>query len=137
MRLIKPTIKYADDIMQFRQEIMDAKDKDAFAGCGNLGKCQTVQKWIQHLETFENENTCPKGYVTSNTYLGVREADDRIVGIIDPRHHIDHPVLGLWGGHIGYSVRQSERGKGYAKEMLRLNLEKCRERNMDKVIEML
>lgn len=56
------------------------------------------------------------------------------IGIIDLRHHIDHPVLGLWGGHIGYSIRPSERGKGYAKEMLRLNLEKCRERGMDKVM---
>ena len=27
-----------------------------------------------------------------------------------------------WGGHCGYSVRPSERGKGYAKEMLRLNI---------------
>lgn len=75
-----------------------------------------------------------EGFVTSNTYLAVRLCDNRIIGIIDLRHHIDHPVLGLWGGHIGYSIRPSERGKGYAREMLRLNLEKCRERGMDKVM---
>jgi len=31
-------------------------------------------------------------------------------------------------------VRPHERGKGYAKEMLRLNLENCRRRGLDKVM---
>ena len=24
-------------------------------------------------------------------------------------HHIDHPILSVWGGHIGYTVRPNER----------------------------
>jgi len=59
--------------------------------------------------------------VPSHTYMAVRKEDNKVVGIIDLRHHINHPILGSWGGHCGYSVRPSERGKGYAKEMLRLN----------------
>ena len=35
---------------------------------------------------------------------------------------------------MGYSVRPSERKKGYATQMLRLNLQKCRNRNIDKVL---
>ena len=31
-------------------------------------------------------------------------------------------------------MRPSERGRGYAKEILRLILKKCRERNMEKVM---
>ena len=45
-------------------------------------------------------------------YIAVRKTDDKIVGVIDLRHHINHPILGTWGGHCGYSVRPSERGKG-------------------------
>lgn len=70
----------------------------------------------------------------SDIYIAVRERDRKIVGIIEFRHHIDHPVLGLWGGHIGYCVRPCERRKGYAKEMLRLNLINCREAGLDKVM---
>lgn len=35
---------------------------------------------------------------------------------------------------MGYSVRPSERGKGYAKQMLKLNLENCRIRKMPRVM---
>ncbi len=35
---------------------------------------------------------------------------------------------------MGYYVRPTERNKGYAKEMLRQNLEKARQRGIDKVL---
>lgn len=56
------------------------------------------------------------------------------MGIIDLRHHIDHPILGTWGGHCGYSVRPSERGKGYAKEMLRLNIQNAKRMGIPKLL---
>lgn len=136
IRLLKPTMEYEKDIMQFREELLNANDNvnDSFAGCGGLKHCTTAEEWLTNLAMRENVETCPKGSVTSNTYIAVRSYDNRIVGIIDLRHHINHPVLGLWGGHMGYSVRPTERGKGYAKEMLRLNLENCISRNIDKVM---
>lgn len=132
--LVRPSLEYDSEIMKFRKELMEAKDEDYFAGCGSLKKCDTTREWLSALAKMENEDTCPKGYVPSSTYLAVRTFDNRAVGIIDLRHHINHPVLSAWGGHIGYSIRPSERGKGYGKEMLKLVLQKCRERNMDKVM---
>ena len=134
IKLISPSIEYDEDIMQFRRELIDANDADSFAGCGSLRACTTTEEWLMVLKQWENIETCPKGSVTSNTYLAVRTSDNRIVGVIDLRHHIDHPVLKLWGGHMGYSVRPSERGNGYAKKMLYLNLQNCRERGLDKVM---
>lgn len=133
IKLITPSMEYGEDIMQFRKEIIEANDSDPFAGCGSLRTCSGIAEWLKVLDDMENIDTCPDG-VTSNTYIAVRISDYRVVGIIDLRHHIDHPILGLWGGHMGYTVRPSERGKGYGKEMLRQNLEKCRERNMDRVM---
>ncbi|MPM56112.1 hypothetical protein SDC9_102911 [bioreactor metagenome] len=134
IRLIAPSMEYGEDIMRFRQELIDAADIDSFAGCGSLRNCTAIKDYLDVINKNACADTCPTGGVPSNTYLAVRFSDNRIVGIIDLRHHINHPILGLWGGHIGYTVRPSERNKGYAKEMLRLNLQNCKERNLNKVM---
>ncbi|SFD11454.1 GNAT family N-acetyltransferase [Butyrivibrio sp. YAB3001] len=46
--------------------------------------------------------------------------------MIDIRHELSE-YLYNFGGNIGYSIRPSERRKGYAKEMLRLALPYCRD----------
>lgn len=137
IRLVSPTQEYAADIEQLRRELLESEEADgddAFAGCGTLRDCESAERWLKVLAEMEQEETLPAGKVPSNTYLAVRIADNQIVGIIDLRHHINHPILGLWGGHMGYIVRPVERGKGYAAEMLKLNLQKCRERGMEKVM---
>lgn len=134
LRLLRPSTEYGEDIMQFRKEIIEANDNDLFAGCGSLKQCLTIEEWLHILAENENVDTCPTGSVTSNTYIAVRISDNKIVGVIDLRHHINHPVLGLWGGHMGYSIRPFERNKGYAKEILRQNLQKCEDRCMDRVM---
>jgi predicted acetyltransferase len=130
--LVKPSIEYAEDIMEYREEFL--LSEDSMAGCGSLRDQKTAEGWLKEIDLLENEETCPAGKVCSNTYLAVRSDDNRVVGIIDFRHHIDHPILGLWGGHIGYSVRPSERRKGYAKEMLGLVLQKCKEHGLVRVL---
>lgn len=132
IKLIIPTLEYANDIMQYRKEFLDAGD--VLAGCNYLGDYDNAIEWIDRVNLMADESVCPKDKVPSDTYLAVRLSDNKIVGIIDFRHHINHPVLSVWGGHIGYSVRPSERRKGYAKEMLRQNLIKCKEYGLDKAL---
>lgn len=124
--LVEPHLAYAQDLWAFRQEILDvdADHEDQFAGCLSLDTAPSPEAWIDVCLLRRSSSTCLEAGVSvpSHTYFAVREHDHRIVGIIELRHHINHPVLSVWGGHCGYSVRPSERGKGYAKEMLRLNL---------------
>ena len=138
IKLVEPTIEYADDIWAFRQEIFecDENNEDQFAGCLSLDECKSAEEWIYICSLRKNKETCESTgvEVPSNTFLVVRESDNRIVGVIDLRHHINHPILGTWGGHSGYSVRPSERGKGYANEMLRLNIIKAGEIGIDKML---
>ena len=60
--------------------------------------------------------------------------ENRILGAIQIRHHINHPNLMEYGGHIGYGIRPSERGKWYATEMLRLALIESRKLGLQKVL---
>lgn len=130
IELKEPHRKYAADIWRFRQEIFecDAEHEDRFAGCLSLDVSRSAEEWIEICKLRKKEETCSETgtEVPAHMYLAVRRRDDRIVGAIDLRHHIEHPILGTWGGHCGYSVRPSERGKGYAKEMLRLNIQNAK-----------
>ena len=89
-----------------------------------LENCDTAKEWIDICNLRKCAETCEETgtEVPSTTYFAIRKKDNRLVGVIDLRHHINHPILGAWGGHCGYSVRPSERGKGYATEMLRQNV---------------
>ncbi|MBO4636878.1 MAG: GNAT family N-acetyltransferase [Clostridiales bacterium] len=102
----------------------------------SLDTSSSAEEWIRICMLRRSSETCREtgAEVPSDTYLAVRQSDDRIVGIIDLRHHIDHPILGTWGGHCGYSVRPSERGKGYATEMLRLNIQNAKKLGIDKML---
>ena len=132
--LVTPTSDYVHDITCFRHEIEEAGDADSFAGCSRLEYYSRVEDWIEYVYLNQFPENVAEGHVPSNVYLALRENDHKIVGIIDLRHHINHPVLGVWGGHIGYTVRPCERGKGYAAEMLRLNLENARKLGLEKVM---
>lgn len=132
LRLVRPAPEHIGELQKLRQELFEAEDADAFAGCSRLEKYEDIGDWLEMV--YRQEEGLGTGKVPSHVYLAIRQSDQRLVGIIDLRHHIDHPILGLWGGHIGYSVRPDERGKGYAREMLRLNLENCRRRGLDKVM---
>lgn len=134
IRLVRPAMEYAEDIMSFRQEFLDLNREENMGGTGSLKDCAGAEEWIKEVEKMRRRETCPEHLVDSDIYLGVREPDNKIVGVIELRHHINHPVLSLWGGQIGYCVRPGERRKGYAKEMLRQILQKCRERGQNRVL---
>ena len=58
--------------------------------------------------------------------------DDKPVGYGRVRHYLNDN-LSQTGGHIGYAIRSSERGKGYGNTILTLLLEECKKLNIEKV----
>ena len=98
--LKRPTIEYASDIEEFRREILEANDKDAFAGAFGLEESELVTDWIEDVDKWRNVETCPQDHVPADMYIAVRNPDDRIVGVIDLRHHINTPVLREVDGNV-------------------------------------
>lgn len=136
--LIEATFEYAEQVWQFCQEVFDCDNNSGsqFAGCLSLDEAKSAEEWICWCQLRTSESTCGQTGVDvpSTTYFAIRKSDNKLVGIIDLRHHINHPILGTWGGHCGYTVRPSERGNGYAKEMLRLNLINAKDFGIDKIL---
>jgi predicted acetyltransferase len=58
---------------------------------------------------------------------------DEYLGRISLRHRLTDVLL-TWGGHIGYAVRPSARGHGYARMALEQMLPRCAELRIDPVL---
>ena len=129
--LIKPDLSYADEITKYKEESL--KESPLINGAAGLNNFSSIEDWLEELKRRSSEATVPEGLVPSSIYLGIREKDNYIVGMIDIRHYLND-FLKQFGGNIGYSVRKSERNKGYAKQMLKLALEKCKELKIKKVL---
>ena len=129
LKLVRPSFKYADQVMQYREAMLS--NHDSFDGCAGLEKVESFEHWID----FENrlKKNYGEGYVPSEVFLAVRADDDKVVGIIDYRHPLT-PFLLKYGGNIGYSILPGERQKGYATEMLSLLLNVCREFGEERVL---
>ena len=127
--LKKPTLEHEDQVMNYRKNFLE--NNQSFDGCAGLEDVENYSEWLD----FDNRLSKKYGdsYVPSTVYLGIRESDNKVVGMIDCRHDLSE-FLFNYGGNIGYSVLVDERRKGYAKEMLRLVLDKYKEEGKNKVL---
>jgi len=131
MKLVTPTIEYADEIKAYRDEML--KTNSAFDGTSSLKRLENPDQWIEYNMLLMNKKTVPDGLVQATQFIYVRENDGKIVGMINVRHYFND-FLKKYGGHIGYSIRPSERRKGYAKSMLNETLKYCKEIGINKVL---
>ena len=129
--LVKPDLSYADEIIKYKEESL--AESPIINGSAGLNRFSSIEDWLEELKKRSCEDTVPKGLVPSSTYLAVREKDNYILGMIDIRHYLNEYLTQV-GGNIGYGVRKTERNKGYAKQMLKLALEKCKELKIKKVL---
>ena len=127
LELIVPSMAHKDQVMAFRAEMLE--NASSFDGCAGLNEVETYEQWLDFRGREE-----AKGWAPSRTWLAVRRSDSRVVGIVNYRPSPLPDFLLQYGGHIGYCIRPAERRKGYAKEQLRLTLERCREAGEKKVL---
>ena len=117
------------------QQIEDYKNEfilnnETIHGAANLTNLST-NEWVNFVENTKYKETVTPGFVTAHTFFALD--NDKIVGIINGRHELNDYLLNF-GGHIGYSVRKSERRKGYAKKMLNYTSEFLFSLGLDKIL---
>ena len=93
---------------------------------------QNNEKTQDKLENMRKIKEIDK-LVPSETFFLIRENDNKIVGMIDIRLALND-FLKKYGGNIGYSIRPTERRKGYNKINLYLALKFCQEKGLKEVL---
>lgn len=89
-------------------------------------------RWLER-EQLQNEHGID-GFVPATAWWIVDDAaPERVLGSIHLRHELNDWLLAE-GGHIGYGVRPSARGRGIASAALRLVLERARAMGIDRVL---
>ncbi len=131
MVLMEPTEACLEEIEAYRQSFIAFGG--SMDGCGSLRRFPTVAEWLSDVRRGKDPATVHPGRVPASQYIYVREADQKVVGVIQIRHCFNE-YLERYGGHIGYSVRPDERRKGYATAMLRAALPLCRELGLKDVL---
>ena len=120
-----------DAIGEYRAEFLE--HGDSMDGCSNLRRFEDMSQWYDWIRKAERPETCPPNWVPDTQFVGVRRSDRRIVGMLDIRQKLNEACLNFYG-NIGYSVRASERRKGYATGQLRLAKEICRSMGLTRIL---
>lgn len=131
LKHVIPSKEYEEKAIDYINEFKEYGSQ--INGTGSLDRyLDNYDGWLEHLE--EVRNTIPnEEKVPAETFFLVRENDDKIVGMINIRLVLNEH-LKEHGGHIGYSIRPTERRKGYNKVNLYLGLLFCQEHGIDEVL---
>lgn len=114
-----------EEILNIYNEYLESKlipGIDRFEGVRNLSHLDKLsfEQWLEENEKYKDATKLPEHLSPQTIYLAIK--NNKIVGLISIRWK-PVPILLNHGGFIGYGIRPSERGKGYANEMLKQALE--------------
>lgn len=132
LELIFPTKEYKKEVEEYLQEFLDNGENE-IAGDGGLDRIRDFDRWLEKVQNDLSVDTIDKDRIPATLYLTIRKSDRKIVGNLQIRHFLNEKLLND-GGHIGDSVRPSERRKGYASWMLNNIKPFCRSIGLDKIL---
>ena len=132
VKLIKLTKEYYIQL----SEMIEEWKSDHEVNQGNRSPWAIFKNDYHDFEYYleQLEITEPKeGLVPDSVFFLLDVERNILLGAVNIRHYLNDYLL-QYGGHIGDGIRPSERGKGYATEMIRLALTECRRLGIDNVL---
>ncbi len=121
-KLVKPELCYKKSAILYIEELLSYNS--AIHGTGFLDRyleSSGYEEWLDEIRYLEFNSDSSK--VSASTFFMVDD-NDFIIGMVNIRHTLNDKLL-FHGGNIGYSIRPTERGNGYAKIALFLALKEC------------
>lgn len=129
--LSKPSINLKNEIVEYRKEFIEYEEGN-INGTSGLIRYEDVDEWLEMIIGIEKEHLSNQN-VNASTFFTIDTYRNKIIGSIQLRHSLT-PALEFHGGHIGYGVRPTERGKGFGKSQLLLGLNQARAMKMTRVL---
>lgn len=130
LKLIIPTKEYE---LQWKEYVLEYINNDNNSLPLEYQKDTNYSKWLKLLADERKGINLKKGRVPSTKYFLIDD-NKNILGGISIRHSIDTKFLSNYGGHIGYGIKPTERGKGYGNMILALGLKKIKKMNVRKIL---
>lgn len=130
MKLRRPTLADKEAILSMMAEFEETQS--AHDGGFWDAEAFVYEAWLESNRDMEMGLGIPEGWVPA-VQLVAFARDGQAVGFLNLRLRLSAYLLEE-GGHIGYSIRPSERGKGYAKEALRQGLQIAKEKNIKRAL---
>jgi predicted acetyltransferase len=118
MRLVKASPDPPDGLDEFLREL--GEGERGFGGTPHAADAQSLGDFLTRLVAMSEGRGLRPEQVPMTTHWLLND-EGRIVGMSRLRHRLNEALLQK-GGHIGYYIRPSERGKGHGSEILRLSL---------------
>ena len=114
---VEATADYGAEIKAYREEMLEADS--SFDGCFSMKRMPDVKEYADYCIGWANPSRpADKHGAWGTVLLCIRKSDGKMVGCMQV-HNVLSERMRKYSGHVGYSVRPSERRKGYAKKMLK------------------
>ena len=130
MELRRPTLADKETILSMVAEFEETQS--AHDGGFWDAEAFVYEAWLESNRDMEMGLGIPEGWVPA-VQLVAFARDGQAVGFLNLRLRLSAYLLEE-GGHIGYSIRPSERDKGYAKESLRQGLQVAKGKNIKRAL---
>lgn len=132
LQLVAPSAEYKNSVLDAIREAQTQQSGFDDTLMWNLDELERdFEVLLHHARRHELGNVLEAGYVHSEQRWLVQ--DQTYLGRVSIRYTLTQR-LREFGGHIGYEVRPSERGKGYATLILKLALERAHELDINPVL---